>query len=68
MIVSVSYNEELTGLYGGTLEKQVEFAAKSISKILDLYTANKYTKYVPEHVIVIGHSMVIYKMYSYEIV
>lgn len=56
--ISVSYNEELTGLYGGTLCEQVEFAAKSIRKILDLYSANKYTKYVPTHVIIIGHSMV----------
>ncbi|KOB69147.1 GPI inositol-deacylase [Operophtera brumata] len=37
---TISYNEELTGLYGGTLSEQVEFAAKSIRKILDLYSAN----------------------------
>lgn len=60
IFISVSYNEELTGFYGGTLNEQVEFAGKSINKILDLYSSNKYTKNVPTHVIVIGHSMVSY--------
>lgn len=54
----VSYNEELSGLYGGVLESQTQFTAACISAILDLYKGNKYTKSVPSSVILIGHSMV----------
>ncbi|XP_063380508.1 GPI inositol-deacylase [Cydia fagiglandana] len=54
---TISYNEELSGLYGGVLQRQTKFAAACISKILSLYKPNKYTKSVPTSVIVIGHSM-----------
>ncbi|KAJ8730055.1 hypothetical protein PYW07_017093 [Mythimna separata] len=54
---SISYNEELSGLYGGVLQSQTKFAAASITKILSLYKSNKYTKTVPTSVILIGHSM-----------
>ncbi|KAJ0177266.1 hypothetical protein K1T71_007275 [Dendrolimus kikuchii] len=54
---SISYNEELSGLYGGVLESQTDFAAACISKILNLYKNNKFTKTVPSSVILIGHSM-----------
>lgn len=54
---TISYNEELSGLYGGVLQSQTRFAAASISKILSLYKDNKYTKSVPTTVILIGHSM-----------
>lgn len=57
-LFSVSYNEELSGLYGGVLQSQTEFAAACISVILDLYKSNRYTKSVPTSVILIGHSMV----------
>lgn len=56
--VSVSYNEELSGLYGGVLQSQTKFAAASIQKILSLYKQNKYRKDIPTSVILIGHSMV----------
>ncbi|CAG9786117.1 unnamed protein product [Diatraea saccharalis] len=54
---TISYNEELSGLYGGVLQSQTKFAAACISKILSLYKSNKYTKSVPTSVILIGHSM-----------
>lgn len=54
---SISYNEELSGLYGGVLQSQTKFAAACISKILSLYKSNRYTKSVPTSVILIGHSM-----------
>ncbi|CAH0579308.1 unnamed protein product [Chrysodeixis includens] len=54
---TVSYNEELSGLYGGVLQSQTKFAAACISKILSLYKSNKYTKTVPTSIILIGHSM-----------
>ncbi|CAB3224247.1 unnamed protein product [Arctia plantaginis] len=54
---TISYNEELSGLYGGVLQSQTKFAAVSIQKILSLYKQNKYRKDVPTSVILIGHSM-----------
>ncbi|XP_031765165.2 GPI inositol-deacylase isoform X2 [Galleria mellonella] len=54
---TISYNEELSGLYGGVLQKQTDFASACISRILNLYKSNKYTKTVPTSVILIGHSM-----------
>ena len=54
----VNFNEELSGLYGGVLQTQTQFAAACISKILNLYKSNRYTKSVPTSVILIGHSMV----------
>ncbi|XP_075973637.1 GPI inositol-deacylase [Anticarsia gemmatalis] len=54
---TISYNEELSGLYGGVLQSQTKFAAACISKILRLYKSNKYTKVIPSSVILIGHSM-----------
>ncbi|CAK1547233.1 unnamed protein product [Leptosia nina] len=54
---TVSYNEELSGLFGGVLQSQTEFAAACVHKILSLYKNHKYTKSVPTSVILIGHSM-----------
>ncbi|XP_068631701.1 GPI inositol-deacylase [Battus philenor] len=54
---TISYNEELSGLFGGVLESQTEFAAASVSKILSLYKSNSYTKSAPSSVVLIGHSM-----------
>ncbi|KAL4704963.1 hypothetical protein ACJJTC_013420 [Scirpophaga incertulas] len=54
---TISFNEELSGLYGGVLDHQTKFAAACISKILNLYKSNKYTKSIPSSVILIGHSM-----------
>ncbi|XP_037872633.1 GPI inositol-deacylase [Bombyx mori] len=54
---AISYNEELSGLYGGVLQSQTRFAAACIEKILDLYKENNYIKSVPTSVILIGHSM-----------
>lgn len=54
---TISYNEELSGLFGGVLESQTDFAAACISKILSLYKNHKFTKTVPTSVILIGHSM-----------
>ncbi|CAH2106337.1 unnamed protein product [Euphydryas editha] len=54
---TISYNEELSGLYGGVLQSQTQFAAFCVTKILSLYKSNRYTKTVPTSVILIGHSM-----------
>lgn len=54
---AISYNEELSGLYGGVLQSQTKFAAACINKILSLYKNKKYTKAIPNSVILIGHSM-----------
>ncbi|XP_050345839.1 GPI inositol-deacylase isoform X2 [Nymphalis io] len=54
---TISYNEELSGLYGGVLQSQTEFAAACVSKILSLYKSNGFTKSVPTSIILIGHSM-----------
>ncbi|CAG4983045.1 unnamed protein product [Colias eurytheme] len=54
---TISYNEELSGLYGGVLQSQTQFAAACVSKILSLYKNHKYTKLIPSSVILIGHSM-----------
>ncbi|KAM3961034.1 LOW QUALITY PROTEIN: GPI inositol-deacylase [Aphomia sociella] len=54
---TIDYNEELSGVYGGVLQQQTDFASACISKILSLYKSNKYTKNVPTSVILIGHSM-----------
>ncbi|CAG9093674.1 unnamed protein product [Plutella xylostella] len=53
----VSFNEDLSGLYGGVLPSQTDYAAACIRKILSLYKTNAYTKTVPTSVILIGHSM-----------
>lgn len=58
MKFSVSFNEDLSGLYGGVLLSQTDYAAACIRKILSLYKTNAYTKTVPTSVILIGHSMV----------
>lgn len=58
LFLTVNYNEELSGLYGGVLLRQTRFAAACVSRILSLYKTNKYTKSVPTTVILIGHSMV----------
>ncbi|XP_038211985.1 GPI inositol-deacylase isoform X2 [Zerene cesonia] len=54
---TISYNEELSGLYGGVLQSQTQFAAACVTKILSLYKNHKYTKLIPSSVILIGHSM-----------
>ncbi|XP_046960059.1 GPI inositol-deacylase [Vanessa cardui] len=54
---TISYNEELSGLYGGVLQSQTQFAAACVTKILSLYKSNRYTKTVPTSIILIGHSM-----------
>ncbi|XP_013199791.1 GPI inositol-deacylase [Amyelois transitella] len=54
---TIKYNEELSGLFGGVLQRQTEYASACITKILSLYKSNKYTKMVPTSVILIGHSM-----------
>ncbi|KAG6445358.1 hypothetical protein O3G_MSEX003858 [Manduca sexta] len=54
---TISFNEEVSALYGGVLGKQTKFAAASINAILDLYKENQYRKSVPTSVILIGHSM-----------
>ncbi|XP_053607259.1 GPI inositol-deacylase [Plodia interpunctella] len=54
---TIKYNEELSGLFGGVLQRQTEYASACITKILSLYKSNKYTKTIPTSVILIGHSM-----------
>ncbi|XP_064071825.1 GPI inositol-deacylase isoform X2 [Vanessa tameamea] len=54
---TINYNEELSGLYGGVLQSQTQFAAACVTKILSLYKSNRYTKSVPISIILIGQSM-----------
>ncbi|VVD00800.1 unnamed protein product [Leptidea sinapis] len=54
---TINFNEELSGLYGGVLQSQTEFAAACISKVLSLYRNHRYSKIVPSSVVLIGHSM-----------
>lgn len=53
---TLSFNEELSALYGPTLSKQVNFAKESIKHILGLYS-NVRSENRPKSVIVIGNSM-----------
>ena len=47
---TIDFDEELTGIYGGTLQAQTEFTAKAIQRILDFY--KKDVK-----IFIVGHSM-----------
>ena len=47
---TIDLNEELTGIYGGTLQRQTEFVAKSIEQILSFYPEN-------EKIYIVAHSM-----------
>ncbi|GIY26830.1 GPI inositol-deacylase [Caerostris darwini] len=47
---TIDFNEEISGLYGGTLKKQSEFVLACISHIQSLYSSEK-------KIILIGHSM-----------
>lgn len=51
---AVDLNEEYSALYGGVLEEQTEFVARSIAKVLDLYRGLKNR---PRQIILIGHSI-----------
>ncbi|XP_070580466.1 GPI inositol-deacylase-like [Ptychodera flava] len=50
----VNLNGELSGLYGGFLDRQTEYVSQCIKHILSLY---KHSKYPPKSVILVGHSM-----------
>jgi glycosylphosphatidylinositol deacylase len=51
---TVSFNEELSGLYGGVLQRQVEFVAVCVKHILSLY---KHMNNPPSTIPLLGHSM-----------
>lgn len=51
---SVDFDEDLSGIFGGVLQEQTEFARLCITRILGLYT--KATN-PPTSVVLIGHSM-----------
>ena len=34
---TINYNEELSAFYGGTIQQQTDFLAKSVKAILSLY-------------------------------
>jgi len=51
---SVDFGEELSGLYGGTLEQQTQFVCHCIRRILALYTKQQAP---PTSVVLVGHSM-----------
>ncbi|XP_033630467.1 GPI inositol-deacylase-like [Asterias rubens] len=51
---TIDFNEELTGVYGGTLDKQTEYVHECIKYILGLY---KKKKNPPTSVVLVGHSM-----------
>ncbi|XP_071042938.1 GPI inositol-deacylase isoform X4 [Parasteatoda tepidariorum] len=47
---TINFNEEISGLYGGTLMEQTYFVNECINHILNMYPTNK-------KIILIGHSM-----------
>ncbi|XP_067929246.1 GPI inositol-deacylase-like isoform X2 [Watersipora subatra] len=51
---SIDFHEELYGFYGGNLMKQTEFVNDCINHILSMY---KTPGYLPEKVVLVGHSM-----------
>ncbi|XP_053646137.1 GPI inositol-deacylase [Cherax quadricarinatus] len=51
---TVDINEELGAFYGPVLEKQTEFVAIVVNRILELYTN---ATVIPKSVILVGHSM-----------
>nr|XP_045620220.1 GPI inositol-deacylase-like isoform X1 [Procambarus clarkii] len=51
---TVDINEELAAFYGPVLEKQTEFIAIVVNRILELYTD---APVIPKSVILVGHSM-----------
>ncbi|XP_030065141.1 GPI inositol-deacylase isoform X2 [Microcaecilia unicolor] len=51
---SISFNEELVALYGGSLRKQTKFVYECVKAILQLY---KGQDFAPHNVAIIGHSM-----------
>ncbi|CAF0981838.1 unnamed protein product [Brachionus calyciflorus] len=53
---TISFNEELSALYGPVIEKQTKFAKKSIEKILSLFS-NIPENSRPKRVLIIGNSM-----------
>ncbi|XP_054720836.1 GPI inositol-deacylase-like [Uloborus diversus] len=46
---TIDFNEEISGLYGGTLQEQTEFVAECINHIISIYSSKK--------IVLIGHSM-----------
>ncbi|XP_035828365.1 GPI inositol-deacylase isoform X2 [Aplysia californica] len=50
----VDFNEELSALYGGVLDKQTEFVHHCLKKILSFYSGAKSP---PSSVVLVGHSM-----------
>uniref|UniRef100_A0A8C0GLU2 GPI inositol-deacylase n=1 Tax=Chelonoidis abingdonii TaxID=106734 RepID=A0A8C0GLU2_CHEAB len=51
---TVSFNEELVALYGGSLQRQTRFVHECIKVILKLY---KDQEFAPSSVAIVGHSM-----------
>ncbi|XP_022101843.1 GPI inositol-deacylase-like [Acanthaster planci] len=51
---TINFKEELTGIYGGALQKQTEYVHECIKYILTLY---KHKKNTPTSVVLVGHSM-----------
>lgn len=49
---TINYNEELSAFYGGTIEQQTDFMAKSVRAILSLYPAGGDRKLA-----IVAHSM-----------
>ncbi|XP_058468106.1 GPI inositol-deacylase isoform X2 [Malaya genurostris] len=51
---TVDLDEELSGVYGGVLRKQVEFVEICVKRIIELYARHSAS---PTSVVIIGHSM-----------
>ena len=47
---TIDFNEELNGIYGGTMQKQTEFVASAIRTIFKFYPND-------EKIFIVGHSM-----------
>lgn len=55
---TVDLNEEYSAVFGGVLSQQTEFVSQCIDTIIKTYEYD----YKPTSIILIGHSMVIYKI------
>ena len=59
---TVDFNEELSALYGGVLQRQVSFVQLCIRKILQIYKKKTQSQ---NSVVLIAHSMVIFLFFHF---
>ena len=53
---TLDFNEELSGVYGGVLRSQIQFARECVEHVLSLYAAESNFE-APSSIILVGHSV-----------